>query len=110
MTKDFEFSSVSSYFDKHINGQLPWYDNYINSFFIEIAQYFIQRDSTVYDIGASLGSVEAVTSDILRSRNVNFRAIENNPDMVKKYTGQKENLENCDILEFGFENFPKGTK
>jgi tRNA (cmo5U34)-methyltransferase len=51
----FNFDTIEN-FDEHINKSIPNYDILINSI-LSISEYFIERDTNVYDIGCSTGNL-----------------------------------------------------
>jgi tRNA (cmo5U34)-methyltransferase len=56
MTKgtDFSFAAYADDFDRHIGSSIRGYDN-LREDCVALSQYFIQKDSTVLDIGCSSG-------------------------------------------------------
>jgi tRNA (cmo5U34)-methyltransferase len=103
--ESFSFDNVADSFNEHLTGQLPWYDNFMDSFLPEFASFFIRKNSIVYDIGASTGNVEKRLENILLSRNIDFRPVEYNRAMAKNYQGQHWKLIVADFTEIVFSNF-----
>ena len=80
----FKHAVVVSNFDKHVRGQLPWYD-IMSGAVGHIARHYIPENGTVLDLGCSTGNVQKVLLDTLISRDANLIGIDNSPEMIEAY-------------------------
>jgi tRNA (cmo5U34)-methyltransferase len=101
----FKNKKVADGFEDHVREQLPWYTMLTDS--VEhIARHYIQKNGTVYDIGASTGNIGNALSKTIEERTAKIISIEPSEEMAKIYNGpQKENLIVDDAENVEFENF-----
>lgn len=94
--------TVVPVFDEHVKQSVPMYDE-IHSLIGDIAGWFIQEDTNVYDIGTSTGKVLRTLLDTY-SVNAKYIGIDNSKEMCKKLQKESSNIEilNCDVTD-GFE-------
>lgn len=98
-------SSVVPVFDEHVKQSVPMYDE-IHSLIKDIAGWFLQDNTNMYDIGTSTGKVlkNLISS---YSKNLNYIGIDSSEDMCKKLEMEKVDFEviNADItMDFNFNN------
>jgi len=94
----FQFEKIADQFDDHLKGQLFWHKDFVNHFLPEIASVYMEKDSYVYDFGASTGNVEIALSNMIEERCVNFTPIEKCVEMADRYKGNQERLIIGDFL------------
>jgi len=102
---DWAFSDkmVGDTFDKHVEGQLPFYGMLTDAVAF-ITRNYAPQDGVVYDIGASTGNISRAISSIQKSRNLKIISIESSADMVKTWKGEGEII--CgDATKINYEPF-----
>ena len=93
--KAFEFNeSVTRVFRDMISRSVPGYDLLLNLIGL-YADVFSQQDSSVYDLGCSLGEVSHIIAEQVKGKNCTILAIDNSPSMINKCIDNK--LFNPDI-------------
>ena len=77
-------SNVAKSFDKHVRQSIPHYDS-IQKYICSMSEWFIKKDSTVYDLGCSTGETAKNIYEFNYSRKVNFKfiGIDNTKQMIK---------------------------
>jgi tRNA (cmo5U34)-methyltransferase len=105
----FKFDDVAGSFDEHIQGQLFWHRDFITRFLPEIASYYMEAHSVVYDFGASTGNVELALKGKCVERSVDFRPVEKCPKMAEAYKGDRSRLVVDDFLRVELEEFSFAT-
>jgi tRNA (cmo5U34)-methyltransferase len=104
----FDFAKAAPTFNDHIKGQLFWHGDFLRHFLPEIASVYMEKDSIVYDFGASTGNVEVALKEKIEERNIDFIAVEKCPEMAKFYRG-KRTLLISDVLEICIREFSFAT-
>lgn len=97
--------TVVPVFDEHVRQSVPMYDE-IHSLIGDIAGWFLNDDTNVYDVGTSTGKV-IKTIHSKYNKRVNFIGIDSSEEMCKKVTDENINAEilNVDVTDnFKFEN------
>lgn len=105
----FQFEQIADKFDDHLKGQLFWHKDFVNHFLPEIASVYMEKDSYVYDFGASTGNVEIALSDMIDERGVSFVPVEKCFEMSEKYKGNKGRLIIGDFLHAPIQEFSFAT-
>jgi tRNA (cmo5U34)-methyltransferase len=70
----FSFSTVQD-FDKHIRDSIRGYTD-LHAMVIDLAQWFVEENATVYDIGCSTGSLVQQMKQNINIKNVRYVGIE----------------------------------
>lgn len=70
---------VTKQFSSHVRASVPFYDEF-HSVILELSSWFVEPNSTIYDLGASTGELISLLQR--RHDNVNFIAIENSKSMA----------------------------
>lgn len=94
--------TVVPVFDEHVKQSVPMYDE-IHSLITDIAGWFLQDKTNVYDVGTSTGKV--IKSLINRyNKDVNYVGIDSSKEMCEKLKSEHLNVEiiNSDVTD-GFE-------
>ena len=82
--KDFTFDAqVVEVFPDMISRSVPGYNTIIDTIG-RLSQKYVQANSTVYDLGCSLGAATLAMRRAIRSENVNIIGIDNSPAMVER--------------------------
>jgi len=105
----FQFEKIADQFDDHLKGQLFWHKDFVNHFLPEIASVYMEKDSYVYDFGASTGNVEIALSNMIDERNVGFVPVEKCFEMSEKYKGNKGRLIIGDFLHIPIQEYSFAT-
>lgn len=103
----FKSDHVADSFDSHVREQLPWYD-LATSAVAHFGRHYIPKNGIVYDIGASTGNIGNSLRDTIEDRNAKLIAIEESPEMAKRYCGPGE-LVIGDAIDHVFEPFDFGV-
>lgn len=82
----FRDEQVADTFDAHVREQLPWYDLATDAV-ASIARHYVGAGGLVYDVGASTGNIGRAIADTLDERHANLIAIEESPEMARRYVG-----------------------
>ncbi|MCW8869977.1 MAG: carboxy-S-adenosyl-L-methionine synthase CmoA, partial [Proteobacteria bacterium] len=72
---------VVSVFPDMIKRSVPGYDTILKGIAM-FAMRFVQPDTRVYDLGASLGAVSLTIDKAIGSRNIDIHAIDNSKAMI----------------------------
>lgn len=97
--------TVVPVFDEHVKQSVPMYDE-IHSLISDIAGWFLQNNTNMYDIGTSTGKVIKNLMNNYR-KNINYYGLDSSEDMIHKLREENLNAEilHCDVTEgFEFEN------
>lgn len=82
--EDFKFDNdVVSVFPDMIKRSVPGYNTIIDNIGL-LAQRFTQQDSTIYDLGCSLGAATLSVRKYVSKDRVNIIAVDNSSDMVER--------------------------
>ncbi|AFZ28268.1 methylase involved in ubiquinone/menaquinone biosynthesis (plasmid) [Cylindrospermum stagnale PCC 7417] len=74
---------VTQVFDSHVIKSVPLYEE-IQRMVVEISEYFIRDNSTVYDIGSSTGTtLLSMCQQHSSKKNINLFGIEESPSMIE---------------------------
>lgn len=101
---DWSFNNIED-FNTYLNSQLPWYSIFCEGLLTQVFKEYAIPNSTVYDLGASLGTTQLINTSLIEQRKLNFTALENNKDMVNSYLANKVYLKEHDIRDFDYCNF-----
>lgn len=101
--------TVVPVFDEHVKQSVPMYDE-IHNLITDIAGWFLEENTNVYDIGTSTGKVISCLNDKYINKIINYIGIDISEDMVngtKKHFKNDEHIHifNQDVTDnFKFEN------
>lgn len=90
-------NSVVPVFDEHVKQSVPMYDE-IHSLITDIAAWFLEENTIVYDIGTSTGKVISSLNQKYANKIINYIGIDSSEDMIKKTKELFENNENVKII------------
>lgn len=96
--KDWEFNEdVAKDFEKHIKNSIPGYEN-IQEKVLELCEWFIRKNSVVYDLGCSKGNLLKAIKDKYSNREFDLVGIDNQIKMKSEVfdSGEIQFL-NCDL-------------
>lgn len=98
-------NTVVPIFDEHVSKSVPMYEE-IHSLITDIAGWFLQDNTNVYDIGTSTGKV---IKNLLNTYNkkITYYGLDNSKDMINRLLEDKINAKilHCDVTDgFIFEN------
>jgi len=101
---------VAKSFDGHVRKSIPLYEE-IQRMVVEMSEWFIRDNSTVYDIGSSTGeTIYLLQKKHKRKKNVKFIGIENSSSMIpiakSKCNSKNAVLINKDIRDIEKFNSP----
>jgi tRNA (cmo5U34)-methyltransferase len=84
---------VAQYFDKHVKQSIPHYES-IQKYICSLSEWFIKKDSIIYDLGCSTGETAKNICNFNYDRKVNFKfiGIDTNKQMIKL---AKKKISNC---------------
>tara|TARA_B100000614_G_scaffold191325_1_gene172342 strand:- start:35 stop:751 length:717 start_codon:yes stop_codon:yes gene_type:complete len=89
---------IVSTFDKHINDSVPLYQEG-HKIILNLSDYFIKNNSTVYDIGSSTGQLlKSLNQRNSSKKKVKYFGIECVNDMIK-FAKKKNNSKNINYLK-----------
>ena len=74
---------VAKYFDNHILKSVPLYFEG-HDLICNISDHFLQRNSNVYDLGCSTGTLIKKLNNRHKEKKINFHGVEIESDMLKK--------------------------
>lgn len=97
----FKFNEpVVRVFDDMLDRSVPFYKE-CQQMVVDLAQHFAQRNSTVYDLGCSTGTLlRHMVKAIPKTKNIHFVGLDNSEAMLKKAHGKlKGHLKRCDLVE-----------
>ncbi|NQT90955.1 MAG: carboxy-S-adenosyl-L-methionine synthase CmoA [Candidatus Omnitrophica bacterium] len=81
---DFNFNKeVSDVFDDMLERSVPFYSE-LQDIMAEIASYFIQKNSNIYDLGCSTGNTLLSLMDAIKEPSVKFIGVDYSPSMLEK--------------------------
>ena len=103
----FKSTEIADGFDNHVREQLPWYD-LVTRAVVHFGRYYIPKNGIVYDIGASTGNIGNALRDIITVRQATLTAIEESPEMVRRYMGPGT-IVTADASTFDFQPFDFGV-
>lgn len=87
--QDWQFdSNITPIFDQHVRKHVPLYDE-LHQMINEIADWYIEDSTNVYDIGTSTGKLICDLYSRIKRKNVSFIGIDTSSDMIEF---AKENL------------------
>lgn len=101
--------NVVPIFDEHVRKSVPMYDE-IHYLITDIAGWFLQDNTNVYDIGTSTGEVISNLINTYKTKEINYIGIDSSEDMCRKANERFNNYKNVKILNqdvtinFKFEN------
>lgn len=101
----FEFNEpVARVFDDMLERSVPFYKE-CQQMVIDLALHFVQKDSAVYDLGCSTGTLlKHLVKAIPKSKRIHFVGLDNSEAMLKKARGKlKSHLTRCDLVEADLE-------
>tara|TARA_B100000035_G_scaffold72540_1_gene59900 strand:- start:28635 stop:29357 length:723 start_codon:yes stop_codon:yes gene_type:complete len=88
---DFDIG-VAKTFDNHVKKSVPLYDEG-HQIIVDSSDYFIKKNSNVYDIGCSTGKlIERLSYFHKHKENINFFGIDSSKEMIT--SAKKNNIEN----------------
>ena len=102
----FEFNEpVARVFDDMLERSVPFYKE-CQQMVIELAQHFAQKNSAVYDLGCSTGTLlRHLVKAIPATRTIRFVGLDNSEAMLKKARGKlKGHLKRCELVEANLES------
>ena len=101
----FEFNEpVARVFDDMLERSVPFYKE-CQRMVIDLALHFAQKDSAVYDLGCSTGTLlRHLARTIPEKQKIRFVGLDNSDAMLKKARGKlKGHLKRCDLVEADLE-------
>ena len=82
--KDFVFDErVVQVFPDMINRSVPGYGLIVPMAGL-LARHYAQDNSTLYDLGCSLGAVALAMSQAVKAKNARILAVDNSPAMIRR--------------------------
>ncbi|MFB6346422.1 MAG: methyltransferase domain-containing protein [bacterium] len=79
---EWEFDEdVADSFDSHVRKSVPFYDE-VQRMVVELSEYFVREDSTVYDLGCSTGETLARLLDLHANKQTRFIGVELSESMA----------------------------
>jgi tRNA (cmo5U34)-methyltransferase len=102
----FEFNEpVARVFDDMLERSVPFYKE-CQQMVIDLALHFAQKNSTVYDLGCSTGTLlRSLTRAIPENQNIRFVGLDNSEAMLKKAHGKlKGHLKRCELVMANLES------
>ena len=102
----FEFNEpVARVFDDMLERSVPFYKE-CQQMVIDLALHFAQKNSTVYDLGCSTGTLlRSLTRAIPENQNIRFVGLDNSEAMLKKAHGKlKGYLKRCELVTANLES------
>ena len=101
----FEFNEpVARVFDDMLERSVPFYKE-CQQMVIELACHFAQKNSTVYDLGCSTGTLlRRLVKTLPATQKIRFVGLDNSEAMLKKARGKlKGHLKRCELVEADLE-------
>lgn len=81
---EWEFDEdVANSFDSHVRKSVPFYDE-VQRMVVELSEYFVREDSTVYDLGCSTGETLARLLDLHANKQTQFIGVELSESMAEQ--------------------------
>lgn len=99
----FESKEVADGFDRHVRGQLPWYEM-LSAACGYLAENYIFEGATVYELGASTGHFSRPLKECVEARRARYVPIEKSREMAANYSGIG-GLIVADIRDIEFQKF-----
>lgn len=102
----FEFNEpVARVFDDMLERSVPFYKE-CQQMVIQLALHFAQKNSAVYDLGCSTGTLlHLLVKAIPSKQNIRFVGLDNSEAMLKKARGKlKGHLKRCDLVAADLES------
>ena len=102
----FEFNEpVARVFDDMLERSVPFYKE-CQQMVIDLALHFAQKDSAVYDLGCSTGTLlRHLVKAIPSTQKIRFVGLDNSDAMLKKARGKlKGHLKRCELVEANLES------
>jgi tRNA (cmo5U34)-methyltransferase len=102
----FEFNEpVARVFDDMLERSVPFYKE-CQQMVIDLALHFAQKDSSVYDLGCSTGTLlRHLVKAIPATQKIRFVGLDNSDAMLKKARGKlKGHLKRCELVEANLES------
>ena len=88
---DFD-TGVAKTFDSHVKKSVPLYDEG-HQIIIDSSDYFIKKNSNIYDVGCSTGKlINKLSTHHKHKENINFFGIDSSQEMIT--SAKKNNIEN----------------
>lgn len=85
---DFKFDRrVADAFDDMIVRSVPFY-NEIQSMIVRLAERFVQKHSSIYDLGCATGTTLSLLSKAISDPTVRFYGIDSSREMIRKAEGK----------------------
>ena len=100
--KVFSFSTVEN-FDDHIDKSIENYST-LNKNVVSLAQYFLEEDTNMFDIGCSTGKLIHTIQDKYPTIGVKYHGIEKEPNMISQFVSS-ENVSLLPLDLVGFDGF-----
>ena len=102
----FEFNEpVARVFDDMLERSVPFYKE-CQQMVINLGQHFAQRDSAIYDLGCSTGTlIRHLARTLPKSKNIRFIGLDNSTAMLKKAREKlKGHVKRCRLMEADLES------
>ncbi|MDH5764353.1 MAG: carboxy-S-adenosyl-L-methionine synthase CmoA [Nitrospinota bacterium] len=102
----FEFNEpVARVFDDMLERSVPFYKECLQMV-IDLALHFAQKDSSVYDLGCSTGTLlRQLIKTLPKGKNIHFVGLDNSEAMLKKSRRKLRGcLERCELVEADLES------
>lgn len=102
----FEFNEpVARVFDDMLERSVPFYKE-CQQMVVELALHFAQKDSAVYDLGCSTGTLlRQLVRAIPQKQKIRIVGLDNSAAMLKKARGKlKGHLKRCELVEANLED------
>jgi tRNA (cmo5U34)-methyltransferase len=102
----FEFNEpVARVFDDMLERSVPFYKE-CQQMVIDLARHFAQKDSTIFDLGCSTGTLlRHLVKAIPKTNNIRFVGLDNSEAMLKKaHSKLKGHLKRCELVEANLES------
>ena len=102
----FEFNEpVARVFDDMLERSVPFYKE-CQQMAVDLARHFAQKDSAVYDLGCSTGTLlRLLVKAIPKTNQIKFVGLDNSEAMLKKARGKlKGHLKRCELIAADLES------
>ena len=93
---------VSSKFDEHVERSVPLYGEG-HDLVVKLSDFFVQDDSTVYELGCSTGALLAALAERHADRPARFVGIDREQGMVDRATARLGEVRCQDLLDIELE-------
>jgi len=99
---------VPDNFDQHVQKSVPMYA-YGHDLIIKLSDFFVEKDSNIYDIGCSTGTLLNILAEHHIKKNINIYGCDTEKEMVsfaKQNCSKHKNINilNCSALEVDFQD------